>query len=224
LLKTFDARGDHRKTDGGHGSSISQQEAAEKAGLSEHKQLQAVRVANVPRETFEALVESEDPPTVTKLAEMGKRSQPKPPDLDGIDPHDFRVATDGQDRLGRLAEFAQEIEPAVRGLRSAKMAFTSFDGLVSSPRPGPSLGPPRELLSHAAGGVLAVAHESWEHQSRVVLGSAERAPPQYQITEPAADPGIQRPTQDGRPELRPTSVVWRSGDRSFSQAGKRCPE
>jgi hypothetical protein len=47
-------------------------EAAERAGISEHQRKQAVRVANVPREQFDAAVESETPPTVTALAEMGK--------------------------------------------------------------------------------------------------------------------------------------------------------
>jgi hypothetical protein len=38
----------------------------------------AVRVANVPAEQFEKTVESNEPPTVTALAEMGKQSRPAP--------------------------------------------------------------------------------------------------------------------------------------------------
>lgn len=68
LLKTLDARGDHRKTEGDHSSSISQREAANAAGLSPHQQVQAVRVANVPEADFEAAIESEKSPTITALA------------------------------------------------------------------------------------------------------------------------------------------------------------
>lgn len=51
LLKQLDGRGDHRKTEGDHGSSITQREAARSAGLSAHQQLQAVRVASVSQAT-----------------------------------------------------------------------------------------------------------------------------------------------------------------------------
>ena len=49
---------------------------AEKAGLSKHQQSQAVNVANVPEEKFEVAVESESLPTVTELAETGKKTRP----------------------------------------------------------------------------------------------------------------------------------------------------
>lgn len=72
LLKTFQAPG--ARTDqppaGGHGR-LTQRQAAEDAGLSEHQELQAVRVANVPADEFEAAIESDDPPTITALAERG---------------------------------------------------------------------------------------------------------------------------------------------------------
>ena len=51
----------------------SQRQVAAAAGLSKHQEKQAVRVANIPTEEFEALVESERPPTVTALAELGVR-------------------------------------------------------------------------------------------------------------------------------------------------------
>jgi hypothetical protein len=41
---------------------------ARAAGMSEHQQLQAVRVANVPDDAFKAAVEGDKPPTVTALA------------------------------------------------------------------------------------------------------------------------------------------------------------
>jgi len=70
LLKQFDGRGDHRKSDGAVISST-QRQAAEDAGMSERQRVTSVRVANVPADDFEALVEGKNPPTVTRLADMG---------------------------------------------------------------------------------------------------------------------------------------------------------
>ncbi len=71
LLKQFDARGDHRKSEGTH--TFSQAEVAEKAGLSKHQQTTAVRVANVGEKEFNKSVDSEEPPTITALADKGKK-------------------------------------------------------------------------------------------------------------------------------------------------------
>jgi hypothetical protein len=49
----------------------SQREAAEQAGMSLRQERTAVRVSKVPEEIFERQVEGEDPPTVTKLANLG---------------------------------------------------------------------------------------------------------------------------------------------------------
>lgn len=46
--------------------------AAEEAGLSERKAKEAQRVANVPKASFEAQVESKSPPTIKALADQGK--------------------------------------------------------------------------------------------------------------------------------------------------------
>jgi hypothetical protein len=64
------------RMDGGGPPVETRKEAAEKAGLSERQQKTAVRVANVPKEEFEAQVESDSPPTVTALAEQGTRKLP----------------------------------------------------------------------------------------------------------------------------------------------------
>jgi hypothetical protein len=65
-------------------------QAASDAGLSPDQAKQAIRVANVPSEEFERQVESANPPTVTKLAEQGKKPAPKPViDLQGRDPGEF---------------------------------------------------------------------------------------------------------------------------------------
>jgi len=55
------------------GRGISRSKSAKTAGLSERQKVTALRVANVPADEFEAAVESEHPPTVTKLAERGQK-------------------------------------------------------------------------------------------------------------------------------------------------------
>jgi len=79
LLSELDGRGgDHKsenfKTAATDGFDLTQRTAAGKAGMSERQQLQAVRIANVPDELFDSLVESEAPPTATELAELGKKN------------------------------------------------------------------------------------------------------------------------------------------------------
>ena len=66
LLSEFDARG--RKNDE---SVISRTVAATEAGLTERQRVSAVRIAAIPRERFEDVVESEDPPRLSALAAMG---------------------------------------------------------------------------------------------------------------------------------------------------------
>ena len=50
---------------------ISRAQAARDAGLSRDQRHTALRVASIPRDEFERLVESDDPPTVTELARRG---------------------------------------------------------------------------------------------------------------------------------------------------------
>lgn len=76
LLKTFQTGpkgGAPTKNNGTAADTvISQRQAAEQAGMSKRQEVTAVRVADVPVKVFEAAVESEHPPTVTKLATMGR--------------------------------------------------------------------------------------------------------------------------------------------------------
>jgi hypothetical protein len=68
--------------------------AAENAGLSRHQAKTAIRVANIPGDVFEGLVESEDPPTVTELADFGTARKPKPlVELNARTPRQFQAAT-----------------------------------------------------------------------------------------------------------------------------------
>lgn len=79
-------------TDGTDSKVLTRTEAARDAGMSERQQVTAIRVANVPAADFEKQVESPNPPTVTKLAEQGKKSAPAPKpiiDLNGRDPAEF---------------------------------------------------------------------------------------------------------------------------------------
>jgi hypothetical protein len=48
-------------------------EAATDAGLSEHQRKTALRVAAVSADEFEAAIESEHPPTITEIAEAGRK-------------------------------------------------------------------------------------------------------------------------------------------------------
>jgi hypothetical protein len=74
----------------GGDSKLSRGEVAAQAGMSERQQVTAVRVANVPADQFEKAVESDEPPTVTKLAAMGTKPAPRPViDLKGRDPDEF---------------------------------------------------------------------------------------------------------------------------------------
>jgi hypothetical protein len=78
LLKQID--GSTRNKDisapiGKEGALLTQKEVAENAGISEHQRKQAVRVANVPAEQFEQVVEAEKAATVTTLAGMGKQKR-----------------------------------------------------------------------------------------------------------------------------------------------------
>lgn len=66
-------------------------EAAEAAGLSEHRKKTALRVANIPASEFDALVEGETPANLTALAARGTKPKAKPYvfDLKGRDPAAF---------------------------------------------------------------------------------------------------------------------------------------
>jgi hypothetical protein len=48
-------------------------EAAQQAGLSNRQTVTAMRVANIPTNSLEQQVESDKPPTVTRLSEQGKK-------------------------------------------------------------------------------------------------------------------------------------------------------
>lgn len=103
LLKEFDARGrpSEEIREVAH-PNLSQAAAAREAGMSEHQRKQAVRVASVPSAHFEAAVESEAPPTVTALADMGRQARSFPAEPGP----GFQEQIELVGHARRLAEFA----------------------------------------------------------------------------------------------------------------------
>lgn len=74
----------------GGDSPMSRKDAGDDAGMSDDQRKNALRVASIPDEEFNNMVESETPPTVTKLAEIGTKKQLV--DLKGRDPKEFNKA------------------------------------------------------------------------------------------------------------------------------------
>lgn len=114
LLKQYDGQGTRTdKPSVGVHTKFTQREIARDAGLSKHQQVTAVRVANIPAADFERQVESNKPPTVSKLAEQGKRSAPQPViNLKGRDPHEFN----------RSLHFIAEIEEYANTICRAELS------------------------------------------------------------------------------------------------------
>lgn len=93
----------------------SRTKASKDAGLSRHQKRTALRVANVPAEEFESAVESDEPPTVTELAERGKKESTA--HLRGRNPKDFAASTQIQGQLRYFAEdvASWDIDAGLRG-------------------------------------------------------------------------------------------------------------
>lgn len=106
LLKQYKSPG--ARTDLPNNGTVarSQKEAAKKAGISQRQRETAIGVAKVPDEDFSAAVESDDPPTVTALAEEGKKPRQAPPE-------GFAEASKLIGTVQRFAEFCDVHDPAV---------------------------------------------------------------------------------------------------------------
>lgn len=135
LLKQIEpAKGGDRKSEEyqrvGGGPLISRREAGEAAGMSDRQVKTAIRVANVPAADFEKQVESANPPTVTKLAEQGKKPAPKPVvDLKGRDPAAFIISENVNRRHLTKSQRAMAVARAYpepeKGGRGKKNAFAT---------------------------------------------------------------------------------------------------
>lgn len=105
LLASFDGQGKRNDlklyTDGDTKSS-----AATKAGLSKRQKDQAVNMANLMAEDFEALVDADEPLSPSEIAEKGKREY-----LSKKKPEGFADAIYFKGSLQRLFEKTEEFEP-----------------------------------------------------------------------------------------------------------------
>lgn len=100
-------------------------QAARDAGLSDHQRVTAIRVANVPEDEFERQIESDNPPTVTALAEQGRKPRAAPPplvDLGDRSPEDFAEATKV---LGLVTRFV--VDSATLDTAAALRGFTAAE-------------------------------------------------------------------------------------------------
>ncbi|MBC6444584.1 MAG: hypothetical protein GDA50_04020 [Alphaproteobacteria bacterium GM202ARS2] len=86
LLAEHKARGKHKNRGNQHksgringtvNSSKTKGRIAEGAGLSKRQVNTATNIGNIPADKFEELIEQKDPPTVTRLAQIGKTYGPK---------------------------------------------------------------------------------------------------------------------------------------------------
>lgn len=99
------------------GEPQTQREAAEAAGMSKRQEVTARRVSEVPENEFEAAVESDEPPSVTALAERGRTA------LTEEKPEGFKAATAALGGFRQLAEFCTDNAPALvaSGLRDREV-------------------------------------------------------------------------------------------------------
>lgn len=112
LLETFNKGVGRPKENGTGADTISQRKAAERAGMSKRQEVTAVRVANVPETEFEEAVEGDKPPTVTALAEKGKKGGVTVMERNGGKaPPGFKEATNLLGSVDRFAEFCHENPP-----------------------------------------------------------------------------------------------------------------
>lgn len=113
LLKQIEkANGKHWKSKKGSVPPFtSREQAAGNAGLTEDQTKVAIRVANVPEQIFEDQVESEAPPTVTKLAEQGTKKQTPIYERQGMTKQAFQAGMYFRGELRRMAEKTEEYDP-----------------------------------------------------------------------------------------------------------------
>jgi hypothetical protein len=119
LQEVEDKRGPSKKGFQAKGARNSRTARADGAGLSEHEKKTALRVANVPKAERDRQIESDDPPTIAKLAAQGKKSKPKPLfDLGGRTPEAFKAATTLMGFVGYIIRNSEGIDPklAIDGL------------------------------------------------------------------------------------------------------------
>jgi hypothetical protein len=108
-----------------NGQSGGVMQVGREAGLSRKNTITALQVGNVPKDEFEAAVESDDPPTITELARRGTQSKPKPlVDLGDRTPEEFAAATELIGALEELERYSvtADLDLAVAGLNARERA------------------------------------------------------------------------------------------------------
>ena len=96
LLRAIPPAANQHRVSAGIGAGTGRSQAAREAGLTKRQAVTALRVNNVPRPQFEAMVEAANPPTIDQLARAGTRRrkpEPEPHYLKGRAASDFQQAT-----------------------------------------------------------------------------------------------------------------------------------
>ena len=113
LLKEIEKAqgGVRRNQEGGVSPMVSRTKAAKDAGLSPDQAKQSIRVANVSEEDFEAQLESDNPPTITNLAEQGMaKGVPRYEQL-GMTKKAFQAGMYFRGHLADMAEQTANFDP-----------------------------------------------------------------------------------------------------------------
>ena len=106
----------------------------DEVGISRHQMYQAMQIANIPEDEFNRLVESDDPPSITELAKIGRGEQSKPKPS----PRDAAM---------------QAIDKAVSAMHRAYWSACDAEGQAIDPD---ALGAPDGLLDDAHDAALQV--------------------------------------------------------------------
>lgn len=122
LLMEKKAQG--KRSDLGEAGPISRKEAAQDAGLSPDQAKDAIRIASIPQQQRDELIESAKPPTVTELAQIGTKKRPVEPQHPYRDQYlKWMIATQN---LAKLPDCG------LAGITTHPLALVQHDSLVAS--------------------------------------------------------------------------------------------
>ena len=119
LMKVPSAQGRKNCRGGLPDGTVTRKQAARDAGLSERQMVTALRITNIPLARFNALVESASPPSITRLAELGRKAGP--PRSNAVRPNALTPAR-ARKVFRSVQEFCRKTEPG-----DLARAFTSQD-------------------------------------------------------------------------------------------------
>jgi hypothetical protein len=113
LIKQIEpARGANQNIQDGAVPKVTRESAARDAGLSERQRKTALRVATVPGGDFDYAIESQDPPTVSKLAALGTQSRPAPIDNPRqVIPADRSEVLEALKAVAEFCQFCDRVDP-----------------------------------------------------------------------------------------------------------------